>query len=115
VAEIVGAALRHFHGKAYHLIRYCLMPNHAHVVLSLPDNAPPLTKTLQRLKGYTALHANKLLGRTGAFWQPETYDHLIRSSEEMTRIIAYAVNNPVKANLVESWEQWPYTYWPETR
>jgi putative transposase len=113
VAEIVGAALRHFHGQAYQLVCYCLMPNHVHVVLSLPDDAPPLTKTFQRLKGYTALQANKHLGLTGPFWQPETYDHLIRSPEEMQRVIAYVLNNPVKAGLVESWEQWPHTYWPE--
>ncbi|AII51078.1 hypothetical protein N008_03655 [Hymenobacter sp. APR13] len=32
----------------------------------------------------------------------------------MQRVIAYVLNNPVKAGLVESWEQWPYTYWPES-
>jgi|GEM_PF-4546346 len=31
----------------------------------------------------------------------------------MTNIIAYVVNNPLKAGLVENWEQWPHTYWPE--
>ena len=113
VAEVVGAALRHFQGRAYQLVCYCLMPNHVHVVLSLPEDAPPLTKTLQQLKGYTALQANRLLGRTGTFWQPESYDHIIRNSEEMQRVVAYVLNNPVKAALVESWDQWPYTYWPE--
>jgi REP element-mobilizing transposase RayT len=113
IAEVVGGSLRHFHGKAYTLICYCLMPNHVHAVVSLSQDAPPLADTLQRIKGYTALQANKLLGRTGQFWQRETYDHLVRSGEEMTRIIVYVLNNPVKAGLVESWEQWPYTYWPE--
>jgi len=89
------------------------MPNHVHAVVSLTKDAPPLADTLQRLKGYTALQANKLLERSGQFWQRETYDHLVRSGEEMARIIAYVVNNPVKAGLVERWEQWPYTYWPE--
>lgn len=113
VAELVGASLRYCHGKAYQLVCHCLMPNHVHAVVLLLDEAVPLAETLQRLKGYTALHANRLLGRTGQFWQRETYDHIIRSSEEMARVIAYVVNNPVKAGLVESWEQWPYTYWPE--
>ncbi len=114
VAAVVAGSLRHFHGKAYTLVCYCLMPNHVHMVISLPDDAPPLLETLQRLKGYTALQANKLLGRTGQFWQRETYDHIVRSSEEMTRIIAYVVNNPVKAGLAETWQEWPHTYWPET-
>jgi REP element-mobilizing transposase RayT len=87
------------------------MPNHVHVVVSLPDEAPPLVKTLQRLKGYSALQANKVMGRTGQFWQRETYDHIVRSPEEMTRVIAYVINNPVKAGLVDNWEAWPHTYW----
>ncbi|MDU0371694.1 transposase [Hymenobacter endophyticus] len=109
----MAASLHHFHSKAYKLLCYCIMPNHVHVIVSPPENAPSLAETLQRIKGYTALQANKLLGRTGQFWQRETYDHIVRNSEEMQRIIAYVVNNPVKAGLVESWEQWPYTYWPE--
>ncbi|MCB2408420.1 REP-associated tyrosine transposase [Hymenobacter lucidus] len=113
IANVVGASLRHFHGKAYDLICYCILPNHVHLVISLPDEAPFLARTIQRIKGYTALQANQLLSRTGQFWQRETYDHIIRSGEEMQRVIAYVVNNPVKAGLVESWEQWPHTYWPE--
>lgn len=89
------------------------MPNHVHLVVSLAYNAPLLVETLQRIKGYTALQANKLLGRTGQFWQRETYDHIVRSGEEMQRIIAYVLNNPVKAGLVDTWEQWPHTYWAE--
>ncbi|MET4106855.1 transposase [Hymenobacter sp. UYP22] len=113
IANLVAASLHHFHGKAYELICYCIMPNHVHAVVSLPENAPLLAETLQRLKGYTALQANKLLGRTRQFWQRETYDHIVRNGEEMHRIFTYVVNNPVKAGLVESWEQWPYTYWSE--
>jgi REP element-mobilizing transposase RayT len=113
VAEIVAGSLRHFHGIAYILVCYCVMPNHVHLVVSLSDDAPPLSETLQRLKGYTALQANKLLGRTGQFWQRETYDHIVRSPEEMKRIISYVVNNPVKAGLTDNWEAWPHTHWPE--
>ncbi|MGI4971931.1 MAG: REP-associated tyrosine transposase [Janthinobacterium lividum] len=113
VAELVGSSLRYFHGKAYTLLCYCLMPNHVHLVVSLPDEVPPLAEMLQRVKGYTALQANKLLNRTGQFWQRETYDHIVRDGEEMSRVIAYVVNNPVKAGLVANWEAWPHTYWPE--
>ena len=113
VANVVAGALRHHHGNAYTLVCYCLMPNHVHLVVSLPDDAPFLSTTLQHLKRYTARQANQQLGRTGQFWQRETYDHVVRSPQEMTRIIAYVVNNPVKAGLVANWEDWPYTYWPE--
>ena len=56
-----------------------------------------------------ATQANKLLGLTGAFWQRETYDHVVRPGE-LARIVSYVLENPVKAGLVEDWQQWPHTY-----
>jgi putative transposase len=109
IAAIVEQSIHYFDGKSYNLLCYCVMPNHVHVVVALPDDAPFLSRTLQRIKGYTALQANKWLGRTGAFWQAESYDHVVRNGE-LARIIAYVVENPVKAGLLEDWQQWPHTY-----
>ncbi|WP_151087852.1 transposase [Hymenobacter baengnokdamensis] len=109
VAALVRQSLHYLDGKGYDLLGYCLMPNHVHLVAVLPIGAPALVKTLQRLKGYTATQANKLLGRTGAFWQAESYDHVVRQGE-LARIMAYVAENPVKAGLVTDWQQWPYTY-----
>jgi len=109
VATVVEQSMRYFDGKSYDLLSYCIMPNHVHLVVQLPMDAPPLLRTLQRLKGYTATQANKLLERTGAFWQAESYDHVVRKGE-LARILAYVIENPVKAGLVDDWQQWPYTY-----
>ena len=109
IAALVTQSLHHFDDKAYDLLCYCLMPNHVHLVVGPMAEAPPLIKTLQRLKGYTATQANKLLGRSGAFWQAESYDHVVRDGER-ERIQAYVLENPVKAGLVEEWQQWPYSY-----
>lgn len=110
IAAVVVQSLHYFdEGRGYDLLSYCLMPNHLHLVVSLPPEAPPLIKTLQRLKSYTATQANKLLGRTGAFWQAESYDHVVRNGE-LERIISYVLDNPVKAGLVVDWQQWPCSY-----
>jgi hypothetical protein len=54
--------------------------------------------------------ANRILGRTGtAFWQDESFDHWIRSGEELQNLIEYVENNPLKAGLVETKEQWPWS------
>ena len=81
VAAIVQQAIQYPHGKSYDLRCSCIMPNHVHLVVALPDDAPPLVKTLQLLKGYSSLQANKLLGLSGAFWQAESYDHVVRPGE----------------------------------
>jgi REP element-mobilizing transposase RayT len=74
------------------------MGNHVHVLIRpLQDPA----RVLQWLKGTTAREANKMLSRTGQpFWQRESYDHWVRDSQELERIVAYIESNPVKAGLV---------------
>ncbi|HEU4389053.1 MAG TPA: hypothetical protein VFV34_14730, partial [Blastocatellia bacterium] len=64
----------------------------------------------QRLKGYTAREANRILKRTGLpFWQRESFDHWPRSDAEFVRIIAYIENNPVKSGLCKKPEDWRWS------
>ncbi|HCA80801.1 MAG TPA: hypothetical protein DEP53_13820 [Bacteroidetes bacterium] len=65
---------------------------------------------MQSLKRHTAREANKILGRRGAFWQDESYDHVIRNSEELERIVLYVLHNPVKAGFVKNWRDWKWSY-----
>jgi REP element-mobilizing transposase RayT len=69
-----------------------------------------LSQIMHTMKGFTAGRANRALGRTGAFWQHESYDHYARDGAELERIVAYVIGNPVKAKMVERWEDWPWTY-----
>jgi putative transposase len=69
-----------------------------------------MSAIMHSLKLYTAREANLVLGRTGSFWQHENYDHVVRDEAELRRIILYVVHNPVKAGLVEHWEDWKWTY-----
>jgi hypothetical protein len=62
------------------------------------------------LKKNTAIKCNKVLGRTGAFWQHESYDHIVRDADELKRIVSYVLNNPVKAGLTGYPEQWDYSF-----
>jgi putative DNA methylase len=109
VATLVVDALLHFDGLRYRLHAWCVMPNHVHVVFSsMPARTPALrlSKIVQSWKSYTAKEANRLLGRTGPFWQREYYDHLVRDEADFVRCIDYTINNSVKASLCERWEDW---------
>jgi REP element-mobilizing transposase RayT len=65
---------------------------------------------MHSLKSFTAQEANKLIGRAGAFWEAESYDHVVRTRVEFHRIVAYVLNNPVKAGLVRRWQDWPWSW-----
>jgi len=111
VAAIVAEALRYRDGSEYDLLAYCIMPNHVHLVHSaVGRNGIPTYKMLQSLKRHTARKANIVLQRSGAFWQSESYDHVIRNGEELERTIRYVLENPVNVALAESWGQWQWTY-----
>ena len=114
VASIVSDALHHRHGRAYDLLAFCIMPNHVHLVctpLQREDGTYyAIHRILQSLKRHTARQANKVLRRQGTFWQAESYDHVVRDADELTRIVQYVMSNPVKAGLVSEWEAWPWTF-----
>ena len=139
IAALIRSNLYHHHGLKYHLISYCVMPNHVHVLFQpinrngtggsaearesrsqppviaagedfdigeRPDANSTLAKIMHSLKSYTAHEANKLLHRTGTFWQAESYDHWVRDDEELERIVNYIRANPVKAGLVDEHQDW---------
>jgi len=121
VACIIAREIHAFDGEYYKLLAYTIMPNHIHLLVnSLPlavspqhrgTTAPyPLADTLKRLKGRTARYANQALGRSGAFWQHESYDHVVRDAGELERILCYILANPVNAGLVSHWGEWPHTF-----
>ena len=114
VAAIVSDALHYRDEQVYDMLAFCIMPNHVHLVCTplQGENGSyhALHRILQSLKRHTARRANELLGRQGAFWHGESYDHGVRSAEELARIIRYVVDNPVKAGLVCDWRAWPWTH-----
>lgn len=69
-----------------------------------------LASIMHSIKRHTAYEANRLLERSGAFWQAESYDHYTRDHEEWLRTIRYTLNNPVKAGLVQEWQEWPWSW-----
>ncbi len=100
IGELAANALRFWHGKRYRLIAWCVMPNHVHVIFrAFPGQ--DLGEILRSWKTYTARTANRILGRTGAFWQREYYDRLIREDGELDRAINYVLSNPERAGLLE--------------
>jgi REP element-mobilizing transposase RayT len=100
IAQLVVDALGHFDGKQYRLWAWCVMPNHVHVVVEL-RTGQSVAKILHSWKSYTAKEANKLLHRTGGFWQREYYDHLVRNERQLSAYIRYVQDNPRKAGLRE--------------
>jgi len=86
---------------------WVIMPNHVHILL-LPRR--PLREVTRAIKSNSARLANQILNRAGEpFWQDESFDHWVRSPFELEKIARYIENNPVKADLVQRPEDWPWS------
>ncbi|MBI4024013.1 MAG: HsdR family type I site-specific deoxyribonuclease [Verrucomicrobia bacterium] len=96
--QIVADALKHFHGHRYRLGAWVAMPNHMHVVFT-PLAGYSLSSVMHSWKSFTANQINKLLGRTGEFWQHESFDHIVRDVSDLHRIEEYVARNPEKAGV----------------
>lgn len=111
IASIVKESILYRDKKDYELLCYNIMPNHVHLVVYVERFVKPLHKILQSLKRHTARQGNILLNRTGnQFWHPESYDHYVRDHKELSRILDYTMNNPVKAGLIKNAEDWKWSY-----
>ncbi|NJC27456.1 transposase [Neolewinella antarctica] len=113
IAEEVIASWRLLHErKEIYLYVVCIMSNHVHLIVDCPVGveAVSISSVVRKAKGYTARVANKLLDRKGtAFWAPNYFDTSVRRGRFL-RAVWYVLHNPVKAGLVEQWEDWPNTW-----
>lgn len=102
LARIVADCLTHFDGVRYDLLAWCVMPNHVHAVVK-PRDGFELEAILHTWKSFTAHEINRLLGREGAVWQKESYDHLVRDGQDLRNQVNYVLANPEQAGI-SGWE-----------
>ena len=105
IAKMVQEALLHFDGERYVLHAWVVMLNHVHVLFT-PKTGHEMSEIAHAWKSFTAHEGNKALQREGEFWQREPFDRYIRDEKHFTNAVAYIENNPVKAGLCQTPEDW---------
>jgi putative transposase len=93
------------HGFA--VTAYCLMPDHAHVLVEAERPEADFVKWVNLWRQLSGFWERQ---RTGEFlWQEGYWDHTLRDDESALAVAAYIVLNPVRARLVTSPDQYPFT------
>jgi putative transposase len=100
--EVLRASMR---SKRTNIHDFVVMPNHIHILMTLPGEVS-VEKAMQLIKGGFSFRANKELGFRGEVWQRGFSDVRIVDDESFEKHRAYIDNNPVKAGLANSPEEY---------
>jgi putative transposase len=90
--------------------RYVIMPDHVHFFCAEQAEGAirPLQRFMNKWKEWAAKGLCTEMALTPPLWQRGYFDHVLRSEESYAEKWAYVRENPVRAGLVGSWEQWPW-------
>lgn len=88
---------------AVHIDKYCIMPDHIHMILIISTDAdgrtqfaPTISRVIKQFKG----SITKQIG--SSIWQKSFYEHTIRNQQDYDEIWEYIENNPAKYALNQS-------------
>jgi len=94
--------------KKIHLLSYCLMPNHYHLLIQqIEDNG--ITEFMHKLDTSYTKYFNLNNHRTGRLFESTFKAKLIESDEVLLHISRYILINPVIAKLVEHPQEWRWS------
>lgn len=113
VAAMAQESLLHFAGGRYHLHAWCIMPNHAHILMQ-PANGWTMSASMASWRKYTGLRISRWRQQQrglppGPVWQREYFDRCIRDEGHYRTVVDYIHQDPVKAGLVETAEDWEWS------
>jgi putative transposase len=105
VSELSGMSTRY----GWCIGQYVVMPDHVHFFAkAIPSEARPLNTSIGKWKEWTAKRIRREIGGTGSLWQPEFFDHVLRSNESRKEKWSYVGANPVRAGRVSHSDDWPF-------
>jgi len=86
---------------------YCLMDNHYHLLIE--TNSPTLSKGMKFLNGTYTQYFNRQHQRVGHVFQGRFKAILVQKDSYLLELARYIALNPVRARMVRSVKDWPWS------
>ncbi len=88
--------------------RFVLMPDHVHFFAMPALGAKRRAAWHKMWKSVTARRLAEKMNLQPPIWQSDTFDHILRGAESYAKKWDYVRNNPVRAGLCRTPEEWPW-------
>ena len=105
--DVLSQILQAARARHFAVLAYCLMPDHPHLVVEgtrADASLPGLVSSFKQRSGFK--HARTADTR---LWQVGYHDRVLRRDESLLQTIAYVLNNPVRAGIVQRPEDYPWS------
>ena len=89
----------------FNLNAYVILPDHLHILMSLPNFDDDFSKRMQLIK----TNFTKAFQNNKKTWQNRFWDHIIRNDLDLEEKLDYINNNPVKHGLVSDPVDYKYS------
>jgi REP element-mobilizing transposase RayT len=106
VALVEAQFLRASTEQPFALIAYVYMPDHVHIVAEGTEAHSDLKDFVKRAKQYSGYYWM----RSGhpRLWQRYGHEHVLRDDESTRKVVAYILENPLRAALAASVYDYPF-------
>jgi putative transposase len=95
--------------RKFQLHDFVVMPDHLHLLITVQSQMT-IEKAMQLVKGRFSYRLKKEFGYLGEVWQSGFSEVRVDNDESLRRHREYIAQNPIKARLADSLEQFPYCY-----
>lgn len=107
--EVLNLAKRKYN---FQLTAYTLMNNHFHFYIKTIEGGENISRIMQFVKSQYARRYNKMMNRTGPFWNERFHDTIVEKSpnpiDTFLNILVYIGFNPVRSNYVKDPREYNY-------
>lgn len=99
----------------FHIDAICVLPDHLHVLMTLPEGDSDFSRRIQQIKSrFTASLARRKLLQPDtrgeySLWQKRFWEHTIRDERDFRVHADYILFNPVKHGHVAHVADWPHS------
>jgi len=89
---------------------YCLMRNHVHLI-AVPEKANSMSLAIREAHRKYSIYVNLLMQWQGSLWQRRYYSFPLEDTH-LYQTLRYVENNPVRAGIVKTAEEYPWSSAP---